>query len=430
MPQGQRGGLPQVRWDGLGQEEAVGLHRSRYHQGVAPSSAGPRQLWDAPWCGHCKALAPEYAKAAGKLKAEGSEIRLAKVDATEESDLAQQYGVRGYPTIKFFKNGDTAAPREYTGDVESDFAKQFLLAAEAIDDIPFGITSNSDVFSKYQLDKDGVVLFKKFDEGRNNFEGDVTKDKLLDFIKHNQLPLVIEFTEQTAPKIFGGEIKTHILLFLPKSVSDYDGKLSNFKKAAERFKGKILFIFIDSDHTDNQRILEFFGLKKEECPAVRLITLEEEMTKYKPESDELTAEKIEEFCHRFLEGKIKPHLMSQELPEDWDKQPVKVLVGKNFEEVAFDEKKNVFVEFYAPWCGHCKQLAPIWDKLGETYKDHENIVIVIDYNGERTLDGFKKFLESGGQDGAGDDDDLEDLEEAEEPDLEEEDGQKAVRDEL
>ncbi|XP_054448903.1 protein disulfide-isomerase [Pteronotus mesoamericanus] len=459
----------------------------------------------APWCGHCKALAPEYAKAAGKLKAEGSEIRLAKVDATEESDLAQQYGVRGYPTIKFFKNGDTASPREYTAgreaddivnwlkkrtgpaattlpgtaaaealvessevtvigffkDAESDSAKQFLLAAEAVDDVPFGITSNSDVFSKYQLAKDGVVLFKKFDEGRNDFEGEVTKEKLLDFIKHNQLPLVIEFTEQTAPKIFGGEIKTHILLFLPKSVSDYDGKLSNFKKAAEGFKGKILFIFIDSDHSDNQRILEFFGLKKEECPAVRLITLEEEMTKYKPESDELTAEKIADFCRRFLEGKIKPHLMSQELPEDWDKQPVKVLVGKNFEEVAFDEKKNVFVEFYAPWCGHCKQLAPIWDKLGETYKDHENIVIakmdstaneveavkvhsfptlkffpagaertVIDYNGERTLDGFKKFLESGGQDGAGDDDDLEDLEEAEEPDLEEDEDHKAVKDEL
>ncbi|KAG8507558.1 Protein disulfide-isomerase [Galemys pyrenaicus] len=541
----------------------------------------------APWCGHCKALAPEYAKAAGKLKAEGSEIRLAKVDATEESELAQQYGVRGYPTIKFFKNGDTASPKEYTGeaaalrlpgdseggglpsdqratcqkspawrgcgsrrergrrgscsgvagrgsvscglalwpgpgrgaapwphagprlcfavagreaddivnwlkkrtgpaaatlsdraaaealvessevavigffkDTESDSAKQFLLAAEAVDDVPFGITANSDVFSKYQLDRDGVVLFKKFDEGRNNFEGDITKEKLLDFIKHNQLPLVIEFTEQTAPKIFGGEIKTHILLFLPKSASEYEAKLGHFRKAAEGFKGKILFIFIDSDHADNQRILEFFGLKKEECPALRLITLEEEMTKYKPESSELTAEKITEFCHRFLEGKIKPHLMSQELPEDWDKQPVKVLVGKNFEEVAFDEKKNVFVEFYAPWCGHCKQLAPIWDKLGEAYKDHEDIVIakmdstaneveavkvhsfptlkffpasaertVIDYNGERTLDGFKKFLESGGRDGAGDDNDM-DLEEAEEPDLEEDDEQKAVKDEL
>lgn len=39
-------------------------------------------------------------------------------------------------------------------------------------------------------------LRPQFDEGRNNFEGDVTKEKLLDFIKHNQLPLVIEFTEQ------------------------------------------------------------------------------------------------------------------------------------------------------------------------------------------------------------------------------------------
>ncbi|RLV92098.1 hypothetical protein DV515_00013915 [Chloebia gouldiae] len=461
----------------------------------------------APWCGHCKALAPEYAKAAAKLKAEGSEIRLAKVDATEESELAQQFGVRGYPTIKFFKNGDKAAPKEYTAgreaddivswlrkrtgpaaatltdvadaealvdssevvvigffkDLASEAAKEFLLAAESVDDIPFGISSSVDVFSKYQISKDSVILFKKFDEGQNNFEGDLKKDNLLNFIKSNSLPLVIEFTEQTAPKIFGGEIKTHILLFLPKSVSDYQGKLDNFKSAAGNFKGKILFIFIDSDHSDNQRILEFFGLKKEECPAVRLITLEEEMTKYKPESDELTADKIKDFCNKFLAGKIKPHLMSQDLPEDWDKQPVKVLVGKNFEEIAFDENKNVFVEFYAPWCGHCKQLAPIWDKLGETYRDHENIVIakmdstaneveavkihsfptlkffpagsgrnVIDYNGERTLEGFKKFLESGGQDGAAADDDLEDLEMDEETELEEgdEDEQKLQKDEL
>ena len=90
---------------------------------------------------------------------------------------------------------------------------------------------------------------------------------------------------------------------------------------------------------------------------------------------------------------------------------------------------SLFVSYVdAPWCGHCKQLAPIWDKLGEKYKDNKDIMIakmdstanevesvkvssfptlkyfpkdgrpVVDYNGAREFDAFVKFLDSDGKD--------------------------------
>ena len=195
------------------------------------------------------------------------------------------------------------------------------------------------------------------------------------------------------------------------------------KEIATENKGKMLFVTINTDEEDHKRILEFFAIKDEELPTFRAIKLGEDMAKFKPADDTIETANVKSFVGEFLEGKLKQHLMTEDIPEDWDKEGVKILVGKNFHDVAMNPEKDVLVEFYAPWCGHCKQLTPIWDKLGEKYADHESIVIakmdstvneleevkvqgfptiklfkkgsneVVDYNGDRTEEGFTKFLD-------------------------------------
>lgn len=73
-------------------------------------------------------------------------------------------------------------------------------------------------------------------------------------------------------------------------------------------------------------------------------------------------------------GKLKPVIKSQPVPKN-NKGPVKVVVGKTFDSIVMDPKKDVLIEFYAPWCGHCKQLEPVYTALGKKYKGHKSLVI-------------------------------------------------------
>lgn len=65
-----------------------------------------------------------------------------------------------------------------------------------------------------------------------------------------------------------------------------------------------------------------------------------------------------------VDEKLEPYLKSEAIPES-NSEPVKVAVAKNFDEVVVNNDKDTLVEFYAPWCGHCKKLAPAYDEVAQ-----------------------------------------------------------------
>lgn len=343
-------------------------------------------------------------------------MKLAKVDATENKDLAQKFGVKGYPTLKYFKNGVAG---DYTGgrtadtivawltkksgppaaslenmdavnnflgenqavvvglfkNLEGAEAKEFIAAAEEAEDLLFGITSAEDAFSGLGVTAEAsVVVLKKFDEGRSYMEGPITRDSVEMFAAANSLPLVVDFNTDTAKQIFQGAIKNHVLMFQSAKAEKYEHNLHQARKVAADMKGDIMFVTVTTDEPEHKRVLEFFGISEDEVPTFRL-SAGDDMTKYKPDNKDLTEENFRAFIAAFKAGELKPNLKSDDVPEDWNANPVKIIVGKNFDEVALDASKDVFVEFYAPWCGHCKKLAPIWDELGEKFADNDKIVI-------------------------------------------------------
>lgn len=198
------------------------------------------------------------------------------------------------------------------------------------------------------------------------------KNELSAWVKPLMVPTVFEFTEEEIEAVFGQQQPT---LFLFRSDADKESAfMTVYEESAKANKGKMLFAHSAVSDGIQARLAEFIGVTEADLPSMWAL-LPAEMKKYKSEvaPADLTVEAVTKFVDDVQSGAIKPYLKSAE-PEAND-GPLTVVVGKNFEELVLDETKDVLVKFYAPWCGHCKKLAPVWDELAEEYKDVKNLVI-------------------------------------------------------
>jgi len=206
------------------------------------------------------------------------------------------------------------------------------------------------------------VLYKSFDEGKNVFDGTFSDEAITKFAKVNSVPLVGEVGPETYSTYMAAGIP--LAYIFAESAEERQSYATEFADLATKYKGKLNFATIDAasfgQHAGNLNL-------KQEWPAFAIQDTTDNKKYPYSQDEKFSTKNIAKFVDDFVAGKLEPSIKSDPIPED-NNGPVTIVVAKNYEDVVMDDKKDVLVEFYAPWCGHCKALAPKYEELGELFR--------------------------------------------------------------
>ncbi len=360
----------------------------------------------APWCGHCKAFAPEYEKAAKLLKEQGKPYVLGELDATVHKNSSEKYGVQGYPTVKLFINGN---PIDYEGDRtaeaviafidkktsppstelknaaavkekkdakglrcilasdDSHVINDFVEIAKVVEDYTYyhaSVSAVKEIFPEIKANQ--VVLLKDFDEGKLIYDGAIKGEAYKAFLQENMLPTVTEVTDKVIDVVFRTNSRKAIFLFRAADDAKAKELEAEFRKVAvAHHKSKdLLFIQTDIKEGWGQRLASFFGVEQDSLPAVEIADVKEETLRYR-HTGAINEAEIEKFIESYKKGTVPRFMKSEPVPTE-NAGPVFKTVGKTFKHDVLDNDDDVIVKFYAPWCGHCKKLEPVFKALAES----------------------------------------------------------------
>ncbi|KAA0201821.1 hypothetical protein HAZT_HAZT002027 [Hyalella azteca] len=354
-------------------------------------------------------VAPEYSTAATTLLKDG--IPLAKIDAQSHPDIAKTYGVFDYPTLKVFRHGQAF---EYKGRRGADHFISYMreMALLPSEDLRTSLNAKNAVQRNlptifgYFSDKTSK-FYENFITAANTLRGDLKFVHTFEASVAAMYGIPVDTMAVIMPEIYQSQYEDKIRVMAEASTSDWTSLVSWAKSksvpllAAQHLRLKLLpllikhrdaftFAMSNEDAYSDEMTSVGLGETGEDVNAAIFTGRE----KYAMEPDEDYMEELEEFITKYRAGKLKPYLRSQPVPKK-QTGPVKVLVARNFEETVLSGSKDYLVEFYAPWCGHCKKLEPEYKKLAKDLATSQPDVVVGKFdataNDIPTLFGVKGF---------------------------------------
>lgn len=270
-------------------------------------------------------------------------------------------------SLEEFKTADKVVVVAYFDASDKTSNETFSKAAEKLrDNYPFGASSDAALAEAEGVKVPAIVVYKDFDDGKSVYSEKFDVDAIEKFAKTAATPLIGEVGPDTYSDYMSAGIPlAYIFAETPEERKELSDAL---KPIAEAQRGVINFATIDAKaygaHAGN------LNLKADKFPAFAIQeTVKNQKFPYDQEKA-ITHADIKAFVDNFIAGKVEPSIKSEPIPETQE-GPVTVVVAKNYDQIVLDDTKDVLIEFYAPWCGHCKALAPKYEDLASLYAKSE-----------------------------------------------------------
>ncbi|KAF2901047.1 hypothetical protein ILUMI_05103 [Ignelater luminosus] len=283
-------------------------------------------MFYAPWCAHCQRLAPTWEQLAEMLNDDkDGNIRIAKVDCTSDSKVCSEQDITGYPTLKFYKTGSNeGVPFRGTRDLPSltMFINEQLRSADESEEL---------------VNKVPEPPLKLLELTKDNFEKHVASGK-------------------------------HFVKFYAPWCGHCQKLAPVWEQLAQSLEFETDVNIAKIDCTQYRSICNEFDIKG--YPTLLWLEDGKKIDKYQGQR---THEDLKAYVNRMLGSAVNAD-MDEGKKESVSSSVVMVLTGEDFQHGI--EKGITFIKFFAPWCGHCKRLAPTWEDLAKKFVGNPDINIV------------------------------------------------------